>query len=411
MSKLPFKKRQHRRFPDSSVCEQASSFSSSPGVFEGLLSPPVSPDTPCSTHNYQDHMVSTEQINSFYTNSPKRQTSKHSLTFSPEVFESPISPPASVATPYPTIYSPFSSAPTGLRSVITENPMSPRQDPLASPEHPTSSHVGLRKSKSPKGSKTGTVSQRFVYKVGDVPIENLGKKSKSSGNSRSRHKSESSVVDNQPPNSESTTQNMNLHQYPILPPSTSPRPRLLYPIPVYPQSRFLPSNQLMQMVSTGYYGPYEVTSGAEGAEPMQNGVNIQTRTKKTQKCRFCINHGQIFAVKGHKDFCTNRKCQCPQCNITRQRQIAVKDQAQLTRQQDAERLQRLAELNLSQNSDQITSNSLQYSGYPGPRTLEYNDTVGPSSPEFNSVDHLNTMQSRRNEYTEEEDFEFVDYPV
>ena len=410
MSKLPFKKRHRSRFPNSSMCEQASSFSSSPGVFEGLLSPSVSPVTTYSTPNYQDHLVSTEQLNSFYANSRKCQTSKGSPTFSPGVFENLISPPATVDTPYPTLYAPFPSSPSGLRSVITEKLMLRRQDPLVSQEQPTSSHVGPRETKSPKASKTGTVPHRFVYKVGNVPIECLGKKSKSNSNSRSRHKSDSSVVDNQPPNSETTPPNMNLHQYPMLPPPTSPRPGLLHPIPIYPQSRFLPSNQLMQMVSPGYYRPYGGMSGAEGAERMQNGVNVQTKTKKTQTCRFCINHGKEFAVKGHKNLCENRQCQCPQCNITRQKQIAVKVNTKLTRQQDAERIHRLAGLNLNQNSDQMRPNSLQYSGHPLPRTLEFNGRVGPSYKELNSVDHLNATQSRRHEYTDDEDLEFVNYP-
>jgi len=100
-------------------------------------------------------------------------------------------------------------------------------------------------------------------------------------------------------------------------------------------SRSNPSYSLFQHGESSAFHPVETGHSNYNSQFMP--PNPSVKTKKRQQCRRCANHNVHVLLKGHGPICEFKNCECEKCLITKARQIAVKNQAKLTRAQEAEK--------------------------------------------------------------------------
>ena len=202
-------------------------------------------------------------------------------------------------------------------------------------------------SENPKKRKKPT----FIYMINGHPVNSTAKKTRLTS-----LRSDESCIS-------SSSNQFNLFKPPTtsdIPPFSLPTSPIIKPgIDFFPSpyrkqnSCLLPRSLLhhspfLQMTAATPYVPFPGVGEVLPAIPpptdpemsSQNSIEL-SKKKKAQRCRFCANHDLYELVKGHKFTCKFRMCQCRGCNITRDRQVAVRKQAKETRHQESVRSQQL----------------------------------------------------------------------
>ena len=241
--------------------------------------------------------------------------------------------PASSLSPKPSTSFSRPEIPKELDAFIPEDTFSMLED---KPSSSSSCQESKRRKKS------------FVYMINGQPLNKIGKKC-STSTVRSRHNSDSSAFTSRG-NSGTTSAPLEITPY-NLPPTHMMRPRIDF-FPVHSnqfESSFISGSLLHHASLVGMGGPnpfvpFVAPSGVfpplmppiDPDEPTTQPMG-GAKKKKPQRCRLCANHDVYALVKGHKLNCQYRHCTCRECCITKERQVAVRQQAQQTRHQESQR--------------------------------------------------------------------------
>ncbi|KAF2354734.1 DM DNA-binding domain, partial [Trinorchestia longiramus] len=288
------------------------------------------------------------------------------------------SPPDTPPSQYASSYSNYPSSMSHMAPALEDPSMSPSQDvsnsslPSTSSRHEVPENlesffpedilslVEKKASSSGSDAKPKKKERVFAYFIKGQPVNKLGKKLMNSS-TRSRHGSNSSAGPSHVTRS-NVAETLDIAQYgavpssPVLPPQISSD---FYPrAPSYGHGcerpsiheSLFPTTALLQMPHHPQFPPPSHFSGAVGVFPgmrpagdlddsSQPSTSGGAKKKKPQQCRYCANHDLYEPVKGHKYSCGFRNCSCEQCEVTRNRQNAVRLQAKQTRQQEALRQQ------------------------------------------------------------------------
>lgn len=181
-------------------------------------------------------------------------------------------------------------------------------------------------------ASTNRKGKKFIYKINGQPLNEKSKKSLA-GCTRPRNVARS--VSNQLTNSAAYENNSVNYLY--TPNNTLQSDRCTHS-PQTGQCNDYRSDDCVASTSNGksvHRPPVLLTD--EELNTLE--MNPNKKKKKSQECRYCANHELYIPVKGHKYNCEYRNCGCEFCEITRQRQIAVREQQKQTRRQEALRMQ------------------------------------------------------------------------
>jgi hypothetical protein len=284
-----------------------------------------------------------------------------------------------------------------MASALEDSFMPSSQDVLSSPAPSTSTTYDVPENFEPyslenilsSSSQASTSSslagskskkkKKYIYMMNQMPVEKLGKQI-SGNNQMDRH---SPAMSNTGPITfKNLAETLDLPSMPIGVSASHPRPvspnfyprassyGRHYDSHTFHENRLPPSSFLQmphhqQLPMGGHFsGGMGVFPGMsppldrdDESTPLTSGG---VRKKKPQQCRFCANHDIYEPVKGHKYNCKFRinNCDCTKCEVTRNRQVAVREQAKLTKQQESMR---------QQKQQQLHSNSLLPYGVVDPR--------------------------------------------